>query len=896
MKIAIGQYKKQLAIFLIILVVSISYGQTLLMYFWQDDAAVIFKLQHIAEPAGSYGLGPFGEGPYKYTITPFIPFYQFFGLNPFGYFFVGLLLYFISVVCIYFLSKDFFDNKKIAFFSTLIFAAGYIGSHSMFKISNSWQNSLGLSLAVLMLWSLVKFLKSGQFKFFVLSLLLFFISVHFVFIRSHSLIFLVLILDAIFRLVPFKISEFFKFILRQIPFWIIFYMYYLKNETVGATAFSGIKSQLIQGKIEIFSTLFATAGNVFFPTNFQNWLINLFSNNIQNLTLFFFSLSAWLIYYFFGLKQITKFIALLLFFFCFMLNKYFYNQNLYWYRNSENLLSGALGMYIIVFVLILSFSLWRNFKLLSLGLFFGLSIIVTQIFGYFIQYPEATFDTTHRYLYYAFVGYALILGSLTYLSFFILKEKKIFKNYTFVPFLPIFLIILMNTLLSFRYQHTFVTERSHPTQKFYETLKMQVPNFPKDSIFYFDIASDSKSQSQFRDFFSVGSMPETTAIAIYYGVDRYDLSMVTDYEELLSKLAKDRTKIDQLYTFYYGASLGLVDTSEKSRQLFQHGSSAQILLMKQTSQNSASLLTDSLSPLAPIHLSFKAKISPLPEIKYPYLTNSPATFSQSEKLQMIAYLLSKLKYYANVKVDTLSEWKFQEKVNLADNNLESSWRGHRIYWHDHQKEQLTIDLGEVKNVNRVLWMNWNHTLTPTVYTILASPDGQSWKVVKEVRGGEKKDGEWVEDRFDSTPARFVRMDIAGTLSNDAPAISEFEVVDSSFSDVDINAALNFLENPFANIQNELEMNNLLSQISPLLRFNVSVITDKTTVTTKVPVNELSVFSPFSVILKPVGLKISNITVDGPVGPLKLEIDLAEARNISLEEAQKSGVIKEFKEN
>lgn len=888
-------FKKLPLIILVIFIISISFGQTLWMYFWQDDAAVIFKLQHLAEPAGSYGSGPFGEGPYKYTITPFVPFYQFFGLNPFGYFLVGLLLYLISVVCIYFLAKDFFDNKKAAFFSTLVFAAGYIGSNSLFKISNSWQNSLGLSLALLMLWSLVKFLKKNQFKFYVLSLFLFFISVHFVFIRSHSLIFLVLILDVIFKLIPFKTLEFVKFILRQIPFWIIFYIYYLKAETVSTAAFSGIKNYLIQGKIEFFSTLFATTGNIFFPNNFQNWLVNLFSTNVQILTLLFFSLSAWLIYSFFGIKKITKFVTILLFFSCFMLNKYFYHQNLYWYRNSENLLSGALGMYTVIFILVLSFSLWRNFKFLAWGLLWGLFIVVTQISGYFIQYPEAIFDTTHRYLYYASVGYAFILGSLAYLSYSILKNKKIFKKYTLFPFLPIFLIILINTLLGFRYQHAFVAEKSQPTQKFYVDLKREVPKFEKGSIFYFDIASDNKSQTQFRDFFSVGSMPETTAIAIYYGVDRYDLSMVTDYEELLSMLSKDSTSLNNLYTFYFDSKDGLSNTTSQARMLLNNGSKNQNLKIVANSSNYTTLIPTNLSAFSPIILNFQASILPnISKILYPYSQNpNSKKHSQEDKNKMIRYLLSRLDYYRDISVKTLSEWKSQEKVYLADNNLETSWRGHRIYWHDNRREQITVNLGETKNVNRVFWTNWNHTLTPTGYTLLTSLNGQDWIKVKEVRGGERKDGELVEDHFSNTEARFVRMDITETLSNDAPAISEFEVVNSA--DENVSAALQFIQDPFNGIQNQSEMQDLLLKIAPLLHLSVETRTDKQLILQQIPIGQFNTVSNFSIILKPLGKEVKEIKVFLSA-PLEVQIESAVARNLNLGEVQKLGAVKEFTEN
>lgn len=52
---------------IILLVLVISFGQTLLMIPWQDDNALFFKLAHIQERAGFLGSGIFGERAYKYT-------------------------------------------------------------------------------------------------------------------------------------------------------------------------------------------------------------------------------------------------------------------------------------------------------------------------------------------------------------------------------------------------------------------------------------------------------------------------------------------------------------------------------------------------------------------------------------------------------------------------------------------------------------------------------------------------------------------------------------------------------------------------------------------------------------------------------------------------------------
>lgn len=882
--------KKFLLPLLLVFIIVVSYGQTLRMNFYQDDAAVIFKLQHIKGPAGSYGSGPFGEGPYKYTITPFIPFYQFFGLNPFGYFLIGFLLYIVVTCCFYIFAKQLLENKKSAYFSALIFASGLIGSNSMTKISNSWQNNIALICFLLLFFSFIKFLKSKNWKFYLLSLGIFLFSVEFIYIRSHSLIFPILILDLLITF-RFKLSQFIKLILRQTPFFVVFYFYYIKNESTGSSALGSVVSNLIQGKVEILSTLFATVGNVFVSDSLQNLGLNIFKDHSQIAGLVIFLSLSWIVFYLLRPKIITWVLTEILLIAAFFINKFFYTQNLYWYRNTDVLFSGSIGMYSMILIIIVALSSWKKYRLISLGLLFGLFDIISQLFGYFIQYPEASFSTTHRYLFFAFVGYSIVLGSLTHLFYMLLKIKKS-SRFLLIPLIPLTAIVLMNAFLSFHDQKVFVENISIPTHKFYETLKKDLPSIKKGSVLYFDISDDSKSQTQFKDFFSVGSMPNSTAISIYYGIDRYDFSLITDYDELLSKL-HNTLALENLHTFYFDHSTGLADTTEKTSNLLKNGSNWQEFQVIGNT-DTVNLISSSLTPFSPILLDLKIKVSSRDDVKYP-IQSKQKIYSLSEKRKMIKYLLSRLDYYSKANIVTLSEWKYQEKENILDNNLETSWRGHRIYWHDHQHEQLTVDLGEVKNISKVYWVNWIHSLTPTTYTIQGSIDNKNWQILKKVNGDEKKDGELVENRFDPTLVRFIRMDITGTLSNDAPAISEFEVVETNFIEISQKEVLNFIENPFNGVQDQSEMDEILSTVAPFTYVNITLTTDKSKISKQIPIGQFNMGVNSSIILKPGGKLIKEISVSIPYGVLLLNIE-GRGRNISLDETSSLGAIKNYREN
>lgn len=874
-----------LAILAVALTVLIAYGQTLGMYFWQDDSALIFKLQHPLEAAGSYGQGIIGEGPYKYLITPFVPFFPFFGLNPFGYFLVGLFAYFISTAAFYLFSSQLFQSKKGGFISTLIFAAGYIGSDTMFRISNSWQTNFGLTLALLSFWAYVKFFKDRlRLLFYAASLLFFYLAVEFVYVRSHSLVVPVLALDLLFTFSAFRLAKMPGLVLRQVPFWFLFYTRYL-GETMGSSGLKSVLKDLLDGKVEVLASFFATLGNSIVPNVLQAKFLKSTGSHEQVILFLLFTVCSLFLLGVLSTGRRVKLITVILLSGAFLLNKSFMGKDLFWYRSPADFIAGGLGLYIPILVLSLAVTFWKDMKNLSLVLFFGLIFLASQILGYFIQYQDAIFFTTHRYLSYSFAGYSLILGTV----FLGLLEKQ--KKIALLASLPLVGVLLTNLYLGLSYQNKFIAEVSRPTSQFYKDLKTNVPGIRKGAVFHFDIDSRNFYQQQFRNFFSVGSMPESTALAIYYGVDRYDLSLVEDFDELLYKLSTKQAEIDNIYNFYYGAS-GLVSTTETVRDLFKNGSTPEILDSEQNAVKT--------SPLTPMLLTIKAQVVPeISKITYPYSPSGQKSgqYTFSEKQKMLSYLLSRDGYFKNVVAKSLSEWKFQEVFNVTDNNLSTSWRGHRIYWHDNRHEQLTLDLGLNREVGEVVWTNWTHTLTPTRYTIDLSEDGENWTTVKKVPDGpERRDGEVVEEKFEKTKARYVRMDIKATLSNDAPALKEIEVVDAALSDVDVQKALAFVNNPFDYVQNEEEMGLILSRVPTLLNIAVEWETDRSADSREVAVGSFSKLNTYEFILPPGGTKFKNIKVGVPNAPVKLEVQSATLQNLSLKEIENKGLIKTFKEN
>jgi hypothetical protein len=284
-------------------------------------------------------------------------------------------------------------------------------------------------------------------------------------------------------------------------------------------------------------------------------------------------------------------------------------------------------------------------------------------------------------------------------------------------------------------------------------------------------------------------------------------------------------------------------------------------------------------------------------IKFPYSGKAKLRdFSVEEKELFIDYLTSRENYYKNTKISSLSEWRYQEINYIGDNDTETSWRGHRIYWHDNSLEEVTLDLGSIKLIDRLVWYNWTNTLSPTAYTIETSSDNKNWITVREVKDAkERKSGEMITESFTSVNARYVKMKISKTTSGDAPSISEVEVVEAKFSGVDIAKALQFMNNPFAYIEDSNEYNLLLKRAYLFVPIIVTTKTNSTVHQSKIKVNRLESFQRYEVLIPAGGTDIEDVKVE-IAPPFKLEVSDKSYFNPSFESLKARGAIKNFSTN
>lgn len=847
------------------------------MYFWQDDSALIFKLQHQAERMGSFGAGIWERGPYQYLVVPFVPFFPIFGKEPLGYFFVGLITYIAAAFAFYFLAIQIFKKDKFALIASIIFSTGYIGSDTMFRIINSWQTNIGLILAIISFAFYLKYKNISKFRYYLLSLLFFLLSIEFVFIRSHSIILPIVAIEILYTLLPIKLNKLVFSIVKLIPFLFLFEKWYLQDANFGGGGVSAFISNLLHGHLESAVPLFANIGNALVVTPVQNYAIVLLGylhlDEYKTLVAIFIAATffSYLLFRLLKIKMTIFVLFVLIQIASFVFNLYIYSQDLYWYRSLSDVVSGKIGIYITILTFFLSGYIYKKNKVVSLSLIAGWIIAASQIFGYFTQYPTAIFSTSHRYFSYSSIGFSLWWAAIALLLY-SSKIKKISLG-----LLIAIVLIFSNLLLSVRYQHKLVVSRSIPTRQFYKNLLIFYPNIPKGSAFYFDIQSDSKLNTQFADFFSVGSMPETTALAMYYDLDRYDMWMTNSADELISRLNQGEQDLDKTFTFFYGEH-GLVDTTKQLRA-------------------SLSGEAKNTTPLTPVLATYEAKVTMPEPNNYPVKYGEGEVYSINEVEDISDLLIQQKQFVQSASVSSDSEWHGREIENITDSDTNTVWQGHRIYWGDNHKENLYIDLKSTRTINAIFWQNWRETLTPISYEILVSSDNKDWQQVNHADKQHKSYEQWTTISFEPVNIRYIKMQMKETETDDSPAITE--IFAGRFNTlIDPQVAFYFRLNPGFQINNYDDWKRFRIIADYFSRIQVKWKTNKNDryhQDTNIIANFDGDWHKYEAIISSGGTEFDDINFSTNIGS-SLEVRNLQMRNLTLEELNKRGLIKRFSEN
>ncbi len=839
--------QKNIYVYILLFFVTVaSFGQIINMNFYQDDNALIFKFTHLNERAGNLGLGIFGQGAYKYTLTPYLPIFHMFGYDPRPYYIFALMFIVISVYVTYIFFLDFLKDRIKAFLASFLYAAGYIGSDGLIRIFNSVLTSLSLIFASLTIYFYHLYYKKRQIKWYILSVLLYFGLVNIGVIRAHYFISLIIAFEVIFFLIK-KFDSFSQFltalgysILRLIPFIILFYRFvYLELDARSNTG-SEFLSGILRGDFYYTFSFFTSLGNMLL----SNQVFPLFIGLIQHVFHFvlipkylivFFGLSlALLISTFYRNKLLNfKFGALILFASVIILllaRKIFsVNQLLLDVNNAISLFTG-------IYFLILSFILIKILPNKKYSLFL-LVWILANLIPYSLYLPLSPLKSDDRYLTHSFLPLAGLLALWS-----IELYKKFKGKLRLVPILVFFSLGFINLFSAVKWHSEIITQRSIPTERFFSELKNYYPVLFKNSLLYFYIPDKLNARLYYDANFGVGQMPDETAIAWRYNLDRYDLSIVNSFSDLKKQIKEKNIPIDHVYTFIADPE-ELVDTTQKTRYLLQKGSLREdkIDLDSDTNLNiSPTETTFNIKPLdidikeaysltdIKLTLSIIAEPLSIDRLNFPIKNiNASQQISDDTKDLAFKYRNWQQAFLKDSSISATDTWGEHEAKLAIDNNLETYWQGDRIKWQKGQSS-ITINLNQTTDIGGIVYRNGPSSLSPTKFEILVSVDGNSFQKVADVTKFYTDQISYNNPQivnFNATMAKYIRLNFIQTSSNDSPAISEITVVPAEFNNIDYQKVNDFLLSPFSFVNSTDEWKKLMNNVESIGSVQFSWLTD-----------------------------------------------------------------------
>lgn len=823
-------FSRHYLIFLALLVF-LSYGQLLLMQPWQEDNVIFFKVAHIHEQAGYLGKGILGQGVYRHTITPYYFIYQLFGYQTVFYYATMLIAYLLAILSIYALANKLI-NKQSAMIASFLFGCGYIASEGFLRVYTSTNISTGiasLSLLFLVFW---KYYQTKRLAWYLLTVLLYWLTIELSYVRMHYLIVPVLLFNFIFFCLPLSLNKLRDFVLRSVPFIYIFYKLYVDGSDSRTGSTLTLIENLAKGKLENTFSFISTLGNLLIPDKIQGLYISSITRISDNTVLI--SQSVVLILFAFILLYLRKRFKVPNFLFLtatlssiiwFFLNQNIYSASSIVSSSPQLMLTGFIGGLTLIFSGLLAIILKQENRKIFL-LF--LSILLTNIAAYSAYTPLTSYPTNYRYLAHSFFSLVIIVPLI--INAF--SQHKISVRPLYLGVISYGVILLF---LGVTNQHSILENRSQKIALFYQQLQSHVKSFPKDSLIYFDIQDKAQAQSMFAASFSVAEMPNTTAIAWRYGIDRYDIEMFTEYPKLIAKIKGDKVPLEKVFTFALLENR-LVDTSDQFRTLLTTGSPLRTIIanLPATSkpitetQNQTTLLSQqdividfpiALNSLLPTQfdVSISANSLNINTIKLPLLlgrTDNPVYTDLKLRQLAINYKQQKEEVLKTADFRSSSEWQDRVVNNIHDNNPETVWQANRVTWNS-ESTYIAIDLKQAMQLAGLIWSAGHENNAPTKYKVEVSTNNQDWVLATEINNSieitDRRSQSVVFDVIHN--ARHLRITIDQTLSGDAPQISEIWPLLADYKDTNINDLEDFTDKPFLYLPDVMSFEQTLRMIN-----------------------------------------------------------------------------------
>ncbi len=538
-----GKYFWILSLLIYSITVLIAYGFIKNLYFYQEDFGHIYTLLFGGENQ------PFPYQGIKYLIYPL---FLIFADRPSGYFQVALFFYILLSLFLAWAIWKFTKSKSIAFISGLLFAAGYIGSESLFKVELAIPEIIYLFCLLGVLFFYKNYIDFHRLRSWMIALSLYAFPLMLISQRAPTLLFILFLADLL--LAPQKkAAPSYKNVVSRLkrlsPFILVFLTTYIGIPLVlhGKIAnYIGTYDILNKNSYLLF---LSNIGNYLVPFLFQEKIVEL----LQKLN---YSAARLVILGTAVLLLVSSFVILRKFLTrnkkCLAPLAIFLTINVsllarFSGNDLDFLLGSLIGYFLLILILVVYFFLKINPDARKFFLFLSLSWFSSSLF-YHLYEADWLHVSTHRYNTSGFLFFAPLIAFVIIEIFGKLSTRKLSKAISFGLALIVFSSYLSASYLSPLKQGYL--ERSFYLQKFIHSLKSAVPRLgTNNNLFYFDVAYDPGIKSLFRSYLYTGGYSDETALAMLYKEKKDQLKIVYDY----SSFTKERTEksYNKAYVFFY---------------------------------------------------------------------------------------------------------------------------------------------------------------------------------------------------------------------------------------------------------------------------------------------------------------------------------------------------------
>lgn len=458
----------------------------------------------------------------------------------------------------------------------------------------------------------------------------------------------------------------------------------------------------------------------------------------------------------------------------------------------------SLGLFIL-FPLVL---ILKRHKLLTLSLFFSLSVVlslvVIMVVIAFIGQIPTIWPTSHRF-------YVVLLPFVSgFLAVFLSALHRKPQLFFFI-LIMITHIFFSNKVISERWENL-----SQHLRYFYTTIKTNVPEIDKPTVLLTTLTRPYPPGP----FVSGSDAGSAHFLAGFYGKKFDEFLLATEPLQAIKMLIDNGSSANDIHAFDYKRD-DIVKETDEIRDILLRGRRSHL---GNNLRGQEIELTDlQISSVAPVFIRAKIAVG-LSQVKYkPPAISGIMTVSQYLDL-FFDQEEKRRKMTINSELSSLGD---EHNINnIIDGEYETTW----IPQEWGKVVEFVIDLGQTRNIQKIVWSSsrtapWDFR-QPSDYVLEISNDGRIFSSVDKVENAQKlKTGEFFTTDMGGRDMRYAKFRINKTRGGWTPAVDEIEFFDKTLTNEELINYFNIKKSPAEHFPNKeiaaLYYNKILKGLVPV---------------------------------------------------------------------------------